>query len=308
MMLVDDATAAQQIRDDGIHILIDLGGHTRFNRLATFARKPAPVQVSWLGYFATTGVPGMDYLLTDAISVPPQDLAHFTEDIVYLPETRLCFTQPAEDVNVAPLPASINGHITFGCFQNLRKINDKVLDLWARVLHAVPSSVLLIKNKQLEDPITRQNFVKQMAAAGIVRDRVIMEGQSSYRDYLEAYADVDLMLDTFPFPGGTTTCEALWMGVPTLTLTGDRMISLQGASMLSCVGLTDWIAADSDDYVAKATAKAADTAALAQLRAGLRARMAGSALVDAVRFSRHFESALEHMWLERRERLLARGG
>ncbi len=291
-----DAAAAARIHADGIHVLFDLAGHTAHNRLPVFAYKPAPVQATWLGYFATTGVAEIDYLLADATSVPPAHHGHFTETIWTLPDTRLCFTPPAEDVAVAPLPAQANGHVTFGSFQNLAKLNDAVLALWARVLAALPGSRLRLQNKQLADAAIREQLGRRLQQASIAAERVALHGPAARTAYLAAHGEVDLVLDTFPFPGGTTTCEALWMGVPTLTLAGDRLIGLQGASLLAAAGLHDWIAATPQEYVDKALAFARELPALARLRDGLRAQALASPLCDAPRFARHFEAAVWAMW------------
>ena len=301
MLEVDDASAANTIHNDGIHVLIDLGGHTRFNRLSTFAWKPAPLQVSWLGYFASTGVPGMDYLLADRVLVPNAHLRHFSEEIAYLPDTRVCYFphQVAKNMAVADLPALENGYLTFGCFQNLRKLNNHVLALWGQVMQALPSARLLIMNKQLQTASTRQAFLQRIAAAGIAVNQVTIEGECDYRNYLEAYADVDMVLDTLPFTGCTTTCEALWMGVPTLTLCGDRLVGRQGVSLLRCVGLEDWIAIDAQDFVAKAIKHASDLGHLAALRTTLRHKIASSSLVDSASFARHLENILHELWLGR---------
>ena len=296
-----DAAAAALIHGDGIQVLFDLAGHTANNRLPVFAYRPAPVQASWLGYFATTGVAEIDYLLADAVSVPAAHHEHFTETIWYLPETRLCFTPPQDAPEVSPLPALRQGRVTFGNFQNLAKLNDAVLALWARVLAAVPQSRLRLQNKQLADAAIREQLGQRLQAAGIAAERVSLHGLAPRAEYLAAHGEVDLILDTFPFPGGTTTCEALWMGVPTLTLAGDRLIGLQGASLLAAAGLKDWIAVTPEEYVAKALACSRDLAALAGLRAGLRARVLASPLFDAPRFARHFETAVWAMWQRRQQ-------
>jgi len=291
-----DEAAARIIHGDGIHVLIDLAGHTAHNRLPVFAYKPAPVQVSWLGYFATTGVAEIDYLLADPVSVPPEHQGHFSETIWYLPDTRLCFTAPQDAPAVAPLPALANGFVTFGSFQNLTKLNDEVLALWAKVLAAVPTARLRLQNTELGDAELRQHLAARLGQAGIAAERVSLHTPGPRGAYLAAHAEVDLILDTFPFPGGTTTCEALYMGVPTLTLAGDRLIGRQGASLLAAVGLRQWIAQTTDDYVDKALAFAHDLPALAALRASLRERVLASPLFDAPRFARHFEDALWAMW------------
>ena len=295
---LSDEAAAQKIHADGIHILVDLAGHTSHNRLPLFAWKPAPVQVSWLGYFASTGVPGIDYLLADPISVPESQREQFTETIWYLPDTRLCFTAPATDAQQAlkPPPAAQNGFITFGCFQNVRKISDDVLAVWGTILQALPQARLRLQNKQMNSDAAREQLAQRLARVGIGQDRVTLEGPISREAYLAAHAEVDIILDTFPYPGGTTTCEALWMGVPTLTLAGDTMLARQGASMLTCAGLGEWVANDKSDYVAQALSFAKDVDRLAQLRAGLREQVLASPLFDAPRFARHLEDALQGMW------------
>lgn len=295
---LSDKQAAQKVRDDGIHILIDLAGHTANNRLPMFAWKPAPIQISWLGYFASTGLDCMDYFLADPISVPEQHQAHFSEKIWYLPETRLCFTAP--DANLTPdisaLPALAHGYTTFGCFQALSKINSRMLNLWARILQSCPNSKLMFKNHQLKDLDVHDQFLDQLRQWGITVDRVILEEGGSRADYFSSYNKVDFMLDTFPYPGGTTTCEALWMGVPTLTLGGETLLERQGMAMMTCVGLPDWIARTEQQYVEMAIQHAHNLPDLAKLRAELRTRVHSSPLMDAPRFARHFEQALEGMW------------
>lgn len=293
---LSDAAAAQMIHADGAHVLIDLAGHTAHNRLPVFAWKPAPVQCTWLGYFATTGVAEMDYVLADEVGVPQAHREQFTETVWYLPNTRLCFTAPEAGLPVTPLPALANGHVTFGCFQNLAKVGDAVLAAWGEILTALPNSRLRLQCRQLEDPAMRGQLAQRLQALGIELTRVAMHGPVSRNAYLAAHADVDLILDTFPYPGGTTTCEALWMGVPTLTLAGDSVIARQGASLLAAAGLTDWVAASRPDYLAKALALASDLDSLAALRAGLRQRVLASPLFDTSMFARHFEAALWQMW------------
>ena len=291
-----DESLARQIRDDGIDILIDLSGHTARNRLAMFAWKPAPVQLSWLGYFATTGVAQIDYLLADPHTLPASEECHFTETIWRLPETRLCFTPPALDIPVGPLPALNNGCITFGCFNHLAKMNDAVVALWSRILLAVPGSRLFLKTRQLADAGVRDATLARFAAHGIDAARLTLEGPTPRADYLAAYQRVDLALDPFPYPGGTTSVEGLWMGVPMVSLALQRFLSRQGVGILMNAGLPDWIATDSEDYVARAIAHANDIPRLAALRCGLRQTVLASPLFDAPRFAGHFEAALRAMW------------
>ena len=293
---LSDESFARRIQGDGIDVLIDLSGHTVHNRLPVFAWRPAPVQVTWLGYFGTTGVPGMDYILVDPWSVPEGEDDHFSEQVWRLPETRLCFAPPEHAVAVGPLPCAASGQITFGCFGNQAKVNDTVLDVWAAVLHAVPGSRLFLKARQFADAALRDRLLGRFARSGVAGERLILEGVSPRAAYLEAYNRVDIALDTFPFPGGTTTLEALWMGVPTIALRGERFLSRQAESILSNAGLREWLAADRDRYVDLAVKMSADTDALARLRAGLRAQLEHSPLMDAPRFAAHLEAALRSMW------------
>jgi protein O-GlcNAc transferase len=291
-----EEAAARLIHADGVHVLLDLSGHTGYNRLSVFAWKPAPVQVSWLGYWATTGVAEIDYLLADEVGVPKTLQEQFTETVWYLPDTRLCFSAPAVDLPVTPLPALSNGMITFGCFQNLSKAGDGVLAAWGKIFSALPNASLRMQCKQLGDPDQIKQLALRLQRYGIAPARVTMHGPVQRKEYLSAYTEVDLILDTFPFPGGTTTCEALWMGVPTLTLAGDTFVARQGASLLTAAGLEEWVATSKEEYIAKAIALANDKPKLTVLRAGLRQQVLDSPLFDAPRFARNFEDALWGMW------------
>jgi protein O-GlcNAc transferase len=293
---LSDADAARLIHADGVHVLLDISGHTEQNRLPIFAWKPTPVQVSWLGYFATTGLAEMDYLLADETGVPEAQRKYFSEAVWYLPDTRLCFTAPSVDLPVASLPALRNGYITFGCFQRLTKVSDVVLTVWGKILSTLPKARLRWQCTQLADPTVAGHFVERLRRHNIDPARVTMHGGASREAYLAAHAEVDVILDTFPFPGGTTTCEALWTGVPTLTLTGGTLLARQGASLLTAAGLNDWIATSEADYIAKAVALTRDVTKLATLRAGLREQVRTSPLFDAKRFARNFEAALWGMW------------
>ncbi|MEO8343208.1 MAG: tetratricopeptide repeat protein, partial [Gallionella sp.] len=293
---LSDEAAANLIHSDGSHILIDLSGHTGHNRLPVFAWKPAPVQVSWLGYFATTGVAEMDYLLADVVSVPEVLQAQFTESICYLPDTRLCLTAPGIELAVTPLPALQNSYITFGCFQNLAKVNEDVLAVWGKILAALPNTKLRMQCKLFGEPTQVEQFFQRLQRYNIDPARVTMHGSTQRQAYLAVHADVDMILDTFPYPGGTTTCEALWMGVPTLTLAGDSLLARQGASLLTAARLEEWIASSKEEYILKAISFASDLSTLATLRAGLRQQIEASPLFDAPRFARNFEKALWKMW------------
>jgi len=225
-------------------------------------------ELAWL--FCTTGVAEIDYLIADNLTLPQSLEAHFTETVWRLPETRLCFTAPQVDVPVSALPALKNGYVTFGCFSNLAKVSDEVVALWARVLRTVADSRLLLKAKQLNDPVVRQRMLDAFAHHGIGAERVQMERAVPRAEYLEAYHRIDIVLDSFPFPGGTTTAEALWMGVPVLTLSGDCFLARQGVGLLSNAGLHDWIADNVDDYVARAAIHTGDLNRLSAVRTVLR--------------------------------------
>lgn len=293
---LDDRTAAGRVHQDGIHILLDLSGHTAYNRLPMFARRPAPIQASWLGYFATTGVQQMDYVLADRISVPPEHQAYFNEAIQYLPETRLCFTPPENAPPVAELPALRARHLTFGSFQNLAKANDKVFAAWSAILAAFDGSRLRWQCKQFSDPGIVAETLERLRRYGISGQQVSLHGSMPRDAYLAAHDTIDFILDTFPYPGGTTTCEALWMGVPTLTLAGDSMHSRQGASLMTAAGLPEWVAISEEEYVQAALRLGKDLGYLSNLRARLRPKVATSPLFDAKRFSHHLTQALWDMW------------
>lgn len=294
---MNDEAAASMIHDDGVQILIDLGGHTKHARLSLFAWKPAPVQASWLGYCATTGITTMDYYIADAWTLTATEEQHFTEKVWRLPESYLCYAPSATAPPVASPPAQGGAPFTFGSFNNLAKMGPPVIGLWARVLSAVPGSRLFLKNAQLKSPEARRRLIDAFAAHAIDDDRLIVEADvPSHGEHLAAYRRVDIALDTFPYNGVTTSAEALWMGVPVLTLAGERFLARQGLGLLMNAGLSDWVAFNPDDYVAKAVAGAANLQALVRLRARMRERLQASAGFDAPRFARHFEDALWKMW------------
>lgn len=292
---LNDAVAAKRIHEDGNHILIDLSGHTANNRLPVFAWKPAPIQVSWLGYFASTGLSEMDYILGDRFVTPHEEADHFVEKIWQLPDSYLCFTPPNSDAPVAPLPALSNGFVTFGCFNKLSRMTDEVTSVRARILKAIPDSKLFLKDRLLNHEWGRNRILSKFGALDISADRLILEGTSSREEYLACYDRIDIALSPFPYGGGTTSVEGLWMGVPVITKRGDYFLSHLGESIASNVGFTDWIAGDEDEYVAKAVAHTSDLSALAALRSGMRKRLLASPLLDAKKFAGHFESAAREM-------------
>jgi len=292
---LSDMEAAKKIHGNGIHILIDLSGHTANNRLPVFAWKPAPIQVSWLGYFASTGLPEMDYILGDPYVTPYEKAHHFVEAIWQLPESYLCFTSPNDDVEVAPLPASTNGFITFGCFNNLARMTDEVVSIRAAIMHAVPESKLFLKDKQLDHEAGRSRVLSRFAALDIGADRLILEGRSPRIEYLSCYSRVDIALSPFPYGGGMTSVEGIWMGVPVVSKKGSHFLSLLGESIAHNSGLSDWIASDEEEYVAKAVAYASNLEALSDLRTGMRDRLLDTPLFNMPRFAKYFEQAIRAM-------------
>ena len=292
-----DEEVANMIRADGIDILVDLAGHTPLNRLRVFARKPAPVQASWIGYSSTTGLTRMDYRITDTVSDPigvTDDL--YTEKLVRLPDTYSCFQPLANSPHVGALPATQSGHVTFGSFNNFIKMTPEVLQTWARVLQRVPTSTLLLKYRSFEAEKIRALVLAAFAKHGVQPARIHFLGSDDYHTHLRAYHQVDIALDTFPHNGDTTTCDALWMGVPVVVNTGVNHVGLMGASRLRSVGLEDLVARDNDNYVDIACALANDVPRLEKLRATLRETMKASPLMDAPRFTRNLEAAYENMW------------
>lgn len=295
---LNDAAAAERIRRDRIDILIDLGGHTANNRLGIFARKPAPVQATWCGYPNTTGLATMDYRITDARADPEGEAERWhTETLVRLPRTFLCYLPPEHAGPVTRLPARQTGTVTFGSFNSLPKATPEVVRLWARILQKVPNSRLLLKALQLRDAGVRTQVIERFVAAGVEKERIEPVSWSAVaRDHLALYGRVDVALDPFPYNGTTTTCEALWMGVPVVTLRGDRHAGRVGTSLLTAVGLPELIADTPEAYVDLAVELARDLDRLASLRATLRERVRASALCDAAGFARDMETAYRAMW------------
>lgn len=295
---MDDAALAERIRADGIDILVDLAGHTAHHRLLTFARKPAPVQVTYLGYPATTGLTAMDHRFTDVHADPPgAGDAFYTERLVRLPETFLAYRPPEVSVDVQPTPALRNGFVTFGSFNALPKITPRVIALWSRLLVALPTSRLLLKAGGFENPDTRERFAALFSQHGVGPERIDMMGKdSSFDAHLARYHTVDIGLDPFPYNGTTTTFEAMWMGVPTITLSGDRHTTRVGASLLANVGLEAFVARSEDEYVKVATEMAGDIAELDTIRRSMRERLHRSPLVDADKLARTIEAEYRQMW------------
>lgn len=294
---LDDRAAAERIAQDDLDVLLDLSGHTAGNRLAVFAQRPTRLQGSWLGYFGTTGVATMDFVLSDAVSTPTGDETAFTEALVRLPHTRLCYGH--DDLALAPavnpLPALTRGHMTVGCFQNLSKLSPVVLALWGDLLRASPDTRMRLQSKQLRSAEERAQWRQRLIDAGWPADRVDLHAPGHLRDYFAALAQVDVIWDSFPFPGGTTTCEALWMGVPTLSLRGHSMVARQGASLLHAAGLSDWVCENLEQYREQALHWLNQAPALAALRLNLRAQVTQSPLFDAAAFARDWTQTLQRL-------------
>jgi predicted O-linked N-acetylglucosamine transferase (SPINDLY family) len=299
--LTSEQSAADRIRADGIDILVDLAGHTAAGRLLLFARKPAPVQVTWLGYPNTTGLDTMDYRLTDAVADPEGETDRFhTERLVRLPAGCLCYAPSPESPEVADAPQLKTGHVTFGCFNSLAKVTPELVALWSEILRAQPGARLMLKAYGLSADSACRDLRQRFGGHGIAPQRVdLCVPESSAAGHLARYREIDIGLDTFPYNDTTATCEALWMGVPVVTLAGSTHASRIGASILSSVGLPEHIATTSAQYVAIALRLAAEPEKRRTLRAGQRARMRTSPLLDAPQFARSLEAAYREMWEKR---------
>jgi len=294
---LDDAALANLIRQDEIDVLVDLSGHTAGSRLTVFAYRPAPVQVNWLGYFATTGLSCIDATLLDQWHAPMVMEQQFVEPVIRLPFGRFCY-QPAPwaPAEVAPPPCLQTGHITFGCFNNTAKLNAGVFDLWARILIAVPNSRMVLKWRNFNDEGLRQMVTDAFVQRGIAAERIELRGPSFHADLLKEYADIDIALDPFPFTGGLTSCEALWMGVPVITWPQNRVVSRQTFAILHTIGLTELAAEVADDYVRIGVELASDRDRLQRLRQSLRSIMQASPLMDVDRFTRQLDYALIELY------------
>lgn len=293
---LSDDEAARLICDDFIDILIDLSGHSNGSRLRLFAHKPAPVQVSWLGYFNTTGVKAIDYIISDETTIPVNDEQWFSEKILRLPGSRFCYSPPEYAPLVSKPPVLKNGNITFGSFNNIAKLTTKVIELWSQVLIAVPDSRLILKWSTLGRKKERDRLIKIFVKNGIDAGRLILRGKSSHVDMLMEYGEIDIALDPFPFSGGMTSCEALWMGVPVLTLLGDKPAGRQTAGFLQTIGLSDWVTFTQEQFVSRAIAAASEHEKLKIIRLELREKMAASTLCDGARFTRNLESTFKEIY------------
>jgi protein O-GlcNAc transferase len=291
-----DERVSELVRSDRIDLLVDLAGHIGGNRLLVFARKPAPVQVAYLGYQATTGMLAMDYRLTDAWADPPGATDEFySEKLERLPKSFFCFRQSAGAPEVSSLPVLQNQFITFGSFNNFSKVGPQVLATWADVLRAVPNSRMILLCPNIA--ALGERVLNYFASQGVSRDHVELAAGRPKHEFLRLIARVDIALDAFPFNGHTTTCDALWMGVPVVMLAGTTYASRFGSSGLMSLGLTDLVTASPEEYASVAIRLAGDLSRLKALRAGLRGQMASSALLDAQQFTHDLEAAYREMWV-----------
>ena len=293
---VSDEDLTKTILSDGIDILIDLSGHSARNRMLVFARKPAPLQVAWAGYVGTTGLAAIDYLISDIYSTPVNEESFYSEKIIRMPDGWLCYAPPDYAPAVGPLPGKQSGDITFSSFSNPMKINEDVVSVWARILDRVAGSRLLIKFKGMDTTSTKDRLTGMFEAKGVDRSRLMLEGSAPHIELLARYNDVDIALDPFPYSGGLTTYEALWMGVPVITAPGKTFASRHSQSHLSTLGQPELIAKGHDDYVTLAVDLANDPDRLAGLRSGLRATMSSSPICDGEKFAGGFAELMRDIW------------
>ena len=300
---LDDIALARQIQADRIDVLVDLSAHTKGHRLAVFARRPAPLQVSYLGYPTSTGIAAIDYRISDHQIDPDPADPYSAEKVLRLPATYYCFRHFGELPPVGPLPALENGFVTFGSFNNLTKLDPDTLALWAQVLAAVPASRLILKTRSLGDSQMQQQVAAHFSRRGIDEGRLMLRGwEAQTASHLAHYNNVDIALDPAHYNGATTTCEALLMGVPVATRRGNTHMSRLGASLLTAAGLPEHIAANDEGFVALCVALAGDLAALQALRSRLRGQVCASALMDETGFVRAFEAAYREIWIDWCER------
>jgi predicted O-linked N-acetylglucosamine transferase (SPINDLY family) len=293
----DDQRAAEMIRGDGIDLLVDCAGHTEGNRLGLFGLRPAPVQVTWCGYPATTGLRSIDFRMTDGQVDPPGQQAYHSEELFRIDPCFLCYMPPHDAPAPAPPPSLHGAPFTFGSCNKLGKMSPETLACWAEILRQAPQSRLLLKAASLDEPGARRRILEAFSREGVDSERIMWRGYAPSRtEHLALYGMIDCCLDTFPYAGTTTTCEALWMGVPVVTLCGDRHVSRTGMTLCRAVGLDSFVAESVDDYVHCAVSRARTPAVLQTLRAGLRDMMRASVLCDAAGFARRIERAYRSMW------------
>jgi len=292
---IPDDELSRLIRDDGIDILVDLSLFTAGTRITAFASKPAPVQVTYLAYCSTSGMAAMDYRFTDPYLDPSgaERDALYSESSYRLPRTYWCYSAPQEAPEIGPPPAETNGFITFGCLNNFAKVTPTMIECWGKLLLSITESRLLLHSFEGSH---RERVRKQLEQLGVDPSRVDFVARLPMKEYFEQYNKIDIALDTFPFAGGTTTCDALWMAAPVVSRAGQTAVSRAGLSILSNLGMPEWVADDPEQYISIASGLARDIPRLSELRQTLRQRMLGSPLMDAAAFTRDVESAFRQMW------------
>ena len=293
---LDDFAFAAQIAEDRVDILFDLSGHTAGNRLSVFARRAAPIQLGWAGYVGTVGLDTYDGIIADPVEIPPRDDPFYVEPVIRLPDCYVCYHPPTDPPPVAPLPAASRGRFTFGCFNRPAKLNEEVGKAWARILEEAPNSRILMVYGGLGEAATQEAVLGVLERGGAPRDRIDLVGETEQAKLLQAYAEVDLGLDPFPYSGGVTTLEAMWMGVPSVTFVGETFAGRHSATHLTAAGLGQFCANTVDDYVAMAVSWSRRPEELAELRVGMRERVAASPLCDAPRFAQNLSCELMRLW------------
>jgi predicted O-linked N-acetylglucosamine transferase (SPINDLY family) len=289
---------AERILHDKIDILFDMNGHTGLSRLLAFAMKPAPIQITWAGYVGTTGIAEMDYIVSDRFHIPEDEEKYYVEEVLRISDCNFVVRPPDFAPEVKPLPVHKNGYITLGTFSIPTKINQEIVSVWCRIMDQLPNSRMMLKYRAIDDPANKERIEKLFQAGGIEPGRLMLYGATPHVDLLDHYNKIDIALDPAPYSGGLTTCEALWMGTPVITCPGSIFASRHSQSILSCVGLTDTVAADFDHYVDIATALANDRDRLAEVSAGLRQKMTESPLVDGAAFASRFSAAMRTIWTD----------
>jgi predicted O-linked N-acetylglucosamine transferase (SPINDLY family) len=295
---LSDEQLAEQIRADGIDVAFDLAGHTGRNRLLMFARRPAPIQITWLGYVGTTGLTAIDYLLADRHEVPEGAESFIAERVLRMPDDYVCYDPPLDAPPVGPLPAIERGFVTFGSFNNFTKITPAVAGVWATILRRVNGARLVLRYSGLDAPSVQRRVGEMFARYGVDSSKLELHGGSNHEDFLRGYQDIDVALDPFPYSGGLTTCEAVWMGVPVVTFPGKTFAGRHSLSHLSNAGMTETVAANLESYVDIAVGLAEDLPRLASLRGKLRDQVAASPLCDGQRFAVNLMRVLRGAWRE----------
>ena len=293
---MSDLELINLIRQDKINLLIDLSGHSAKSRLPIFINKPAPLQITWAGYLDTTGLKEIDYIIADPFVVDKNQESLFVEKVWRLPDIWNSFSQPNYNIKVGTLPAIKNKFVTFGSFNHLNKMNSSVIKLWSTLLKKIPKSKLFLKYRSLNIDFYKNSIVNKFYDFGIHQNQLILEGSSPREDLLKTYNRIDISLDPFPYSGGTTNFESIWMGVPILVLKGKKFISKCGESINHNLGMSDWIAKNDEDFISKAVSICSDYKKLSDLRANLRHKALNSPLFDTKKFAKNFHEALWKMW------------